>query len=314
MLAGVIYSASAQAEESFNYVMQENLVYKNEHGIGCVLDVFVPKGSRNGLGIIHAMNGGYYSHDEMREHFRKDFKIYDRFCSHGYTVFSIRTGSCTKFTIEEMVANLKTGIRWVKSHAEEYKIDPDALGLTGASAGGNLALLAMVHEEAGEPDSEDPLKRHSTRVAAAGFFFPPTDWLNEEGKLSPFAEEYFKKLAFMSEYDGISEEMVLRKAAELSPARQVKSKLPPVIFYHGDEDGLPIDHSTKMVEALRKAGGQAELVTMKGYGHTWPGIDKEVGQVADWFDRQLSATPARVMKEDKSVNNSMQTPLHSLTE
>ena len=42
-----------------------------------------------------------------------------------------------------------------------------------------------------------------------------------------------------------------------------------------------------MVDAILKAGGQAELITMKGYGHTWPGIDKEVGQIADWFDKQL---------------------------
>ena len=36
----------------------------------------------------------------------------------------------------------KTGIRYVKQHAVEYKIDPDRIGLTGASAGGHLATLA----------------------------------------------------------------------------------------------------------------------------------------------------------------------------
>ena len=83
------------------------------------------------------------------------------------------------------------------------------------------------------------------------------------------------------------EEEILAKAKAISPARQVKAVLPPVIVYHGDKDRIPIENSKKMVDAILKAGGQAELVTMEGYGHYWPGIDKEVGQIADWFDKQL---------------------------
>ena len=43
-----------------------------------------------------------------------------------------------------MVANLESGIRWVKERAEDYQIDPHHLGLMGASAGGHLACLSAV--------------------------------------------------------------------------------------------------------------------------------------------------------------------------
>ena len=85
--------------------------------------------------------------------------------------------------------------------------------------------------------------------------------------------------------EGVRE--IKAKAIYLSPVRQVKTILPPVILYHGDIDVLSIEHSIRMVDAILKAGGQAELVTVKGRGHSWPGIDKEVGQIADWFDEQL---------------------------
>jgi hypothetical protein len=43
-------------------------------------------------------------------------------------VFAIRPGSVTKFGVLEMLAHLNEGIRWVKDHADSYKIDPRRLG------------------------------------------------------------------------------------------------------------------------------------------------------------------------------------------
>jgi len=282
----LFFSGFTYAKDDAVYDCREDVVFAHQHGIGLILDVFVPKGKKNGFGIIHTMNGGYYSHNEMREHFRNNFKIYDKFCSRGYIVFSIRPGSCTKFTIEEMTANLKTGIRWVKEHAVEYKVDPNRLGLTGASAGGNLALLTMVHEETGDPNEQYPLKRHSTRIYTAGILYPPTDWLDENDKLSSQSREWLEKLAFSCGFEDCSEEEIIAKAKALSPARQVKTALPPVVLFHGDKDeSVPIEHSKKMVDAILKAGGQAKLVTMKGYGHDWPSM--YINQLVDWFDKQL---------------------------
>ena len=41
-------------------------------------------------------------------------------------------------------------MRWLRSHAKEYNVDPDHIGAYGNSAGGHLALLlAMTGKEAG---------------------------------------------------------------------------------------------------------------------------------------------------------------------
>jgi dipeptidyl aminopeptidase/acylaminoacyl peptidase len=44
-----------------------------------------------------------------------------------------------------------------------------------------------------------------------------------------------------------------------------------------------------MVEALKAAGGSAELIVKKGGGHPWMTLPEEVKIMADWFDRHLPA-------------------------
>src|SRR5439155_10478354 len=100
-------------------------------------------------------------------------QLYKTLCSRGYMVFAVRPGSRTRYTAAEMDGHVKMGIRFVKQHAAEYKIDPERLGLTGASAGGHLATLAAVTPDEGKPDAGSSQLQHNTQVRAAAVFFPP---------------------------------------------------------------------------------------------------------------------------------------------
>ena len=118
----------AQDSSSLPYDQKMDVVYGEVHGTGLLMDVFTPKGKANGLGIIDVVSGAYYSdRRKLRDHILA--QLYSIFCSRGYTVFAIRPGSRTRYTATEMEAHVKTGIRYVKQHAAEYKIDPDRLGL-----------------------------------------------------------------------------------------------------------------------------------------------------------------------------------------
>lgn len=43
-----------------------------------------------------------------------------------------------------------------------------------------------------------------------------------------------------------------------------------------------------MVEGLKKAGVETELVVKKGAAHGWSGMDKDLEKFADWFDKHLA--------------------------
>lgn len=257
------------------YDQRQDLVYGEMHGAGLLMDVFVPTGTSNGLAIVDVASGAWNSdRGKIRDH--KLAQMYDIFCGKGYTVFAIRPGSQSRFTANDMLANVHTGIRYVKAHAEDYGIDPDRLGITGASAGAHLASLAVVKS------------KEDTEVAAVGIFFPPTNFLMWGDSKPPFAR--IGQILFPGGIEGHSEDEIEAMAREISPALNINGKTPPFLIWHGDADPLvPLQQSEFLVEKLKEAGTDVEFHIKPGGGHPWMTIPEEVQHMGDWFDRQLAS-------------------------
>jgi acetyl esterase/lipase len=278
-VAWVAISPIARAEAP--YTQTKNIVFAEVDGVGLVMDVFTPTGKSNGLGIVDVASGAFFS-DRGKIEDHKRARMFDIFCGKGYTVFAVRPGSINKFTLGEMSKNLKQGVAWVKEHAEEYKIDPARLGLTGASAGGHLAsLVALTCDE-------------KSSVKAAGVFFPPTDFLDYRGnklddKSTPAQLASVKRFVILGDGNAEASEIVAKLKA-VSPALCVTAQAPPFLIIHGDADPLvPLEQSEKLLAALKAANVPCELIIKKGGAHPWPTIHEEVQVMAEWFDKQLAA-------------------------
>ncbi len=284
--------AAAPEKTESPYKQQQDVVFADIDGIGLLMDIFTPTGKSNGLAIIDVASGAWYS-DRGKINDHKRAGMFDTFCGAGYTVFAVRPGSRNRFTAFEMLNNLKTGLRWVKAHAEDYKIDPNRLGLTGASAGGHLACLCAATADDGKADDKNPLNRQSTRVKAVSVFFPPTDFMTwgkikvEPENLGP-AANMVGNLLYLGGISKQSNEQVIADIKKISPAHNVTSQFPPFLVYHGDKDPLvPLQQSELLVELLKKEGVPAELIVKPGGGHPWPTIHEEVKEVCAWFDKEL---------------------------
>jgi acetyl esterase/lipase len=279
LLSALIAAAAVAAEPP--YTQTKNVVYAEVDGVGLVLDVFAPTGKPNGIGLVDVASGAFHSDRGKIEDHRRA-RVYDIFCGKGYTVFAVRPGSITKFNLPEMAANLKKGIAWVKSQADEYKIDPNRLGVMGASAGGHLASLVAVTADA------------ATAVKAAGVFFPPTDFLDYRGtkvdENTPKADlERLKRFVASAGSEPASISELVESLRKISPALLVTDKSPPFLIIHGDADPLvPLEQSKKLLAALEGAGVPAELIVKAGGAHPWPTIHEEVQVMADWFDKRLA--------------------------
>ena len=254
------------------------------------MDIFTPAGPKNGLAIVDVISGAWdSSRGKIRDHQRAQF--FSTLCGRGYTVFAIRPGSISKFTIPEMIDHLEQGIVWVKQHADQYGIDIKRIGLTGASAGGHLASLLAVKNLNSDVRSGADV----ASVQAVGVFFPPTDLLQfgkqdaSTGEVTAIA----RRVAFPSGTGELTEEQVREKLIELSPARQVTAEAPPFLLIHGTADEVvPLEQSEKLLHALQEHGVSAELILKEGGGHPWLTIHEEVAMLADWFDKQLGKPPA----------------------
>jgi acetyl esterase/lipase len=277
----------SRSDDGVPYVQQQDVVYAEAHGTGLLMDVFTPTGKPNGLGIVDIASGAWYSdRGKIRDHTLA--QVYTIFCSRGYTVFAVRPGSKTRYTAAEMDRNVKSAIRYVKAHAGEYKIDAARLGLMGGSAGGHLATLAALTPDPGKADAKNPIDGHDTSVRAVGAFFPPTDFLDWDGDKS-IRLDVLGPLLFVGGVRGHSPEEIREAAKAVSPIHRVEKPTAPFLLIHGDADKVvPLSQSKKLVEAITKAGGSAELIVKPGGGHPWVTIPQEVKVMAEWFDKQLS--------------------------
>jgi len=101
----------------------------------------------------------------------------------GYVVFMVVTSSQPKFTLPEIVADVHRAVRFIRYHGREhFGIDPDRIGVTGASAGGTLAIYqgaAGRRENPTPATADDPVERASNRVRAVACFCPPAFLSNQ---------------------------------------------------------------------------------------------------------------------------------------
>ncbi|WP_435015843.1 prolyl oligopeptidase family serine peptidase [Tundrisphaera sp. TA3] len=273
----------------------QDVIYGRKYGTALTMDVFRPAANGNGRGIISVVSGGWFSnHDSVNA---AGVKV---FTDRGYTVFAVVHGSQPKFTIPEVLEDMHRAVRFIRTHAQEYGVDPDKLGITGGSAGGHLSLMQGTAGTAGKPDAKDPVDRASSRVAAVACFFPPTDFLNygKEGEdalgrgiLKDFAAPFeFREFdPAKKKFVTITDEAKIQEIGRaISPVNHASSDDPPTLIIHGDADKLvPIQQAELIVGKLSKSGVEAKLIPKPGAAHGWPNMGQDQAVLADWFDAHL---------------------------
>jgi acetyl esterase/lipase len=284
-----------RAQDTTEFVRSRDVIYGRKAGLALTLDVFAPRDKPNGLGILFIVSGGWRSHPGAIRP-----EMYSPFLSRGYTVFAVVHGTQPKFTVPEIVQDVHRAVRFVRSHARDYHIDPDHLGITGASAGGHLSLLIGTAGTTGDAKARDPVDRVSSRVQAVACFFPPTDFLNwgKDGAILDYKhmDRRFKAAIDFQILD--ADERIFQRVTDekkihdllraISPATHISPDDPPTLIIHGDEDKLvPLQQSERMVAKLKEAGVPAKLIVKKGYGHAWITILKDAETLGDWFDEYL---------------------------
>jgi acetyl esterase/lipase len=288
----------AHAGDNVPYTRVGDVVYGRKEGVALTMDVFTPKKNANGAAVIWVVSGGWVS-----SHGAINPKLAELFTQRGYTVFQVVHGSQPRFTIPEILPDIQRSVRYIRSHAKDFKIDPDRIGISGASAGGHLSLMQGMAGDLGDPKAKDPVDHVSSRVHAIACFFPPTDFLNygEKGKdaigrgtlvnfKAPFDFKYLD--AKTKTFERITDEKkIVEIAKAISPITHVTADDPPTLIIHGDKDFLvPIQQAETMIAKLKEVGVPAELVVRKDAGHGWKDLPNDLSIFADWYDKHLKSS------------------------
>jgi acetyl esterase/lipase len=265
-----------------------DVIYARKEGVALTMDVFKPA-KPNGAGILWMVSGGWFSN-----HNNINPDIARRFNRRGYTVFQVVHGSQPRFALPDIVSDVYRAVRFVRANAAAYGVDPERLGISGASAGGHLSLMIGSHDGAANPDAPDPVDRQPVRVRAVACFFPPTDMLNwgKDGVTVqdvPLLKPFFPAM-------GLTEQTPKAKVEEFgkafSPYYRVTKAMPPTLIIHGDADPLvPIQQAHRFDKRLEELGVPHKLEVRPGKAHGWPDMPRDFEVLADWFDKYLTAVP-----------------------
>jgi len=278
------------------FVRTEDVIYGRKFGTALTLDVIAPKENANGAAIVWAISGGWFSnHDNISPAYVGEY------LKRGYTVFAVVHGSQPKFTIPEVLDDMHRAVRFIRSRAEQFKIEPDRIGITGGSAGGHLSLMQGTAGTPGNPEAKDPVERFSSRVQAVACFYPPTDFLNYgktgESALGVGILVSLRAAFDFKEFDNATRTFVviadetkrMEIGKKISPVYEVTPDDAPTLIIHGDADKIvPIQQAELIIEKFKEVKVPCELMVKKGADHGWPDMGKDVVTLADWFDKYLA--------------------------
>ncbi len=181
--------------------------------------------------------------------------------STGFVVFAINYRLAPEYRFPAMIEDVKCAIRSIRAHALDYNVDPDRIGVFGASAGGHLvALLGTTDQSAGFDVGE--YLEYSSRVQAVVDLFGPTDLT------LPFSDEQTQRASTVFTKD----QLVMA-----SPVTYITPDDPPFLILQGDRDQVvPPEQSQVLYNRLMEKGVPAQLVMVQNAGH---GFDPVGGKI-----------------------------------
>jgi acetyl esterase/lipase len=300
-LAAVLIVAAVVGGSTWKYlhpaVERKNaVVYGVRDGRNLTLDILRPA-KPNGLGVASLVSGGWKSAEAG------SFQswIAAPLLRQGYTIFAVYHISQPTATVMQIVEDMNRAIRFIRHNAQEFRVDPHRIGVTGGSAGGHLSLMLATRGQTGPAEALDPVDRESSSVQAVAIFFPVTDLLN----LGPSTEnrgDGGPPKSFVKAFGPQSTNLAVWKVIghDTSPIYYVHSNLPPTLIFHGDADTLvPLEQSIRYEKEVRKSGGTIRVIAHHGGKHGWWTMIWDIRQFAAWFDRYLrnqsnGLVPARV--------------------
>ncbi len=245
------YRPSPRPDETENYQIFAGIPYAEKEDSYRLLDVYRPYDEAfKSRPTLLVMNPGSADKGPLVRHFAWE----------GYLVIFVDT---RMDPYPAPVVDAFCSLAWVYAHADEYGYDADNIVAIGQSMGG-LIVSTM-------GTIDDPTPYLDGCVGE----LPETEWIKAvvsfEGIWDLAASDELGRSAIRflhNLYMGVIPGGDPELWEEASPATWINGNEPPFLLVHGsaDENVYPV-HSIRFAEALREAGGSAEVVRIPNLAH-----------------------------------------------
>lgn len=188
--------------------------------------------------------GGGYAHLSME---KEGTDIAKWLNARGVAGFVLQYRLGPKYHHPVELQDAQRALRYVRSHAADYDIATDRIGIWGFSAGGHLASTTGTHFDSGDPNAADPINRVGSRPDFMILSYPVITLVGPKTHLG-------------SKKNLLGDNPDPELARSLSSELQVTAQTPPTFLFTTNGDTtVPAENSIEFFLAMRKAGVQGEL-------------------------------------------------------
>jgi len=214
-----------------------NLTYAKYGDRAMELDLFRPKDRREDLpAIVCIHGGGWFKGDRSSM-----TKLAQAIAARGFVTVTISYRLSGEAKFPAAIQDCKAAVRWLRANAKTYGINPEAIGVTGLSAGGHLAALLATSGDLAELEGDGGDADRSSAVQACVAMGAQSDLESERVReLSGKADDPFYRT-----FLGAPQAEAPKIYALASPRHHLDKTDPPLLFMAGQRD----DPSTHADEA-----------------------------------------------------------------
>ena len=276
-LMGSTLNAAPQVPDSV--IWEEGIEYSNPEGAHLQLNMARPKTGAGPFPAVLCIHGGGFRAGKRDS--------YDGLCvtlaERGYVAVTITYRLAPQHKFPAAVHDSKAAVRWLRANAAKYHGNPDRIGVTGGSAGGHLAQFLGVTANVPQFEGNGGNADQPSHVACVVNVYGPSDFTKSYGK-SVDAHEV------LPPWFGGNLETHRNLHIQGSPLYWVTPNAAPTLCIHGTEDKyVAHEQAVWIVDKMKAATVDAELLTLEGAGHGFKGADAEKANAAllSYFDKQL---------------------------
>jgi acetyl esterase/lipase len=269
--------------------------------------VFRPRGEGPYPALVEVHGGAWCLSDRKTEHLRHEYMA-----SHGIVSIALDFRSGETDPYPASLQDINYAVRFAKLNASEFKTLPQAIGLSGQSSGGHLAMLVAMrpHDPRYAAIALPPgAPEHDASVRAVVMSWPVINPLGryrhaKRALAEPNPPEWPKSIIARQDSYWRSEANMAEGNPMLALERGERVQTPPAIWLQGRSDTLhdykdadsdfPGNEPQRFVANYRKAGGEIELhyLDMDRHAGHAPDLSKTgdmFARIVEWVGRQIPA-------------------------
>jgi acetyl esterase/lipase len=180
---------------------------------------------------------------------------------------SVRSSSQAKFPAQ--VHDVKAAIRFLRSNATQYKLDPQRFASMGDSSGGWVASMAAVSGGDAYLEGQVGTRGVSSAVQAGVDFFGPTDFARMKEQDPGGFIDHDSINAPEGQLLGCATPTCPDKVRLANPLAYVDAQDPPMLLLHGRADNIVPHAQTEIFyNALKAACVDTRFFSVPGAGHS----------------------------------------------